>query len=387
MFERKLFSAAHAAFRDRVRQFIAREITPYHADWERQGEVPRAIWRRAGEEGLLCCSVPREYGGPGLDYLHNVVFFEELAQAGVTAPGFMVHVDMVSSYIVVFGSEAQKRRWLPPMVRGEAIGALGMTEPHAGSDLKSLRTRARRDGDDYVIDGQKTFISNGQLCDFVILAAKTDAGARGISLIIVEAGRAGFVKGRKLPKLGLKGQDTSELFFEQVRVPVANRLGDEGGGFAIMMTKLAQERLAQAIRSAAVCEAVLDWTRRWVGEHWAGSDDEERARNFEHARYKLAELSTDTAVARVMTDRCIEKFIDGTLDDIDAAMVKMYVTQAQGRVVDECVQIVGEEAYLWRCPLARAYADARITRIAGGAIEVMKHIIGRQLVGRVPRNG
>lgn len=377
MLERTLFSPEHATFRAQAREFIARRILPYHREWERLGVVPREIWREAGDAGFLCCTIAPDYGGAGLDYLHDVVFFEELARAGATAPGFMVHVDMVASYIAGFGSEAQKREWLPKMVRGEAIGALGITEPHAGSDVKAIRTQALRDGDDYVINGQKVFISNGHLCDFVVLATKTDrtAGAKGVSLFIVEATREGFVKGRKLPKLGLKGQDTAELFFTDVRVPASNLLGGEGRGFSVMMHKLAQERLAQAIRSAAVCESLIEQTIARLQERM--SDDE--ARFLQHIQFKLAELATETTVARVMTDRCIGQFMAGRLAPTDAAMAKMFVTTTHCKVVDECLQLIGEPGYLTDSAIGRAYVDARIVRIAGGAIEVMKQIIGREL--------
>src|SRR5437868_13615259 len=251
-----------------VRKFIENEIAPHHAAWERDGIVSRDLWLKAGAAGMLCCTIPEEYGGAGADYLFDVVVFEEMARSGYTAPGFMIHCDLVATYVKSFGTEAQKKQWLPKMVRGEAIGSLGMTEPHAGSDLKAIRTKAVRDGDDFVINGQKVFISNDQLCDFVVLATKTDgsAGAKGVTLIIVESDRPGFKRGRNLEKLGMKAQDTSELFFEDIRIPSTNMLGQEGKGFSLMMTKLAQERLAQAIRSATVTETVLDWTVEYTAD-------------------------------------------------------------------------------------------------------------------------
>ena len=252
MIERTIFREEHHIFRASVRRFVDREIVPFHAQWEKDGIVPRELWLKAGAEGLLCCTVPEQYGGMGLDYLFDVVVFEELWRSGASGPGFLIHTDLVATYLLSFGTEAQKRQWLPKMVSGEAIGSLGMTEPHAGSDLKAIRTRATRDGDDFVINGQKVFISNGQLCDFVVLATKTDgnAGAKGVTLFIVESNRPGFQRGRNLEKIGMKAQDTSELFFENIRIPATNMLGQEGKGFALMMTKLSQERLAQAIRSA-----------------------------------------------------------------------------------------------------------------------------------------
>src|ERR1700724_3406112 len=262
MIKRALFPEKHDMFRASVRKFVEREIGPFHAKWEADGVVPRELWLKAGAAGLLCCTVPEDYGGMGLDYLFDLVVFEELWGSGASGPGFLIHTDLVATYLLSFGTEEQKRRWLPKMVSGEAIGSLGMTEPHAGSDLKAIRTRAVRDGSDLVINGQKVFISNGQLCDFVVLATKTDggAGAKGVTLFIVESNRPGFQRGRNLEKIGMKAQDTSELFFEDLRIPSTNMLGQEGKGFSLMMTKLAQERLAQAIRSATVTETAIDWT-------------------------------------------------------------------------------------------------------------------------------
>src|SRR6267378_6866101 len=238
MIERTIFREEHNIFRESVRRFVDREIVPFHAQWERDGIVPRELWLKAGEAGLLCCTVPEAYGGLGLDYLFDVVVFEEMAKSGFTGPGFLIHCDLVATYIKSFGTEEQKRQWLPKMVKGEAIGSLGMTEPHAGSDLRSIRTRAVRDGDDYVINGQKVFISNGQLCDVVVLATKTDGavGAKGITLFLVDTSLPGFKRGKNLKKLGMKGQDTSELFFEDLRVPASAMLGGEGQGFSLMMT-------------------------------------------------------------------------------------------------------------------------------------------------------
>ena len=271
MIKRELFNQEHEAFRVSVRRFIEKEIAPYHAQWEEDGVVPRELWRKAGAAGLLCCTIPEAYGGPGADYLFDVVVFEEMARSGFTGPGFLIHCDLVATYVKSFGTEAQKRHWLPRMVAGEAIGSLGMTEPHAGSDLKAIRTRAVRDGDDYIINGQKVFISNGQLCDVLVLATKTDAtaGAKGVTLFLVDTSLPGFRRGKNLSKLGMKGQDTSELFFDDLRVPASAMLGEEGKGFELMMTKLAQERLAQAIRSATVCETVIDYTLAYTSDRKA----------------------------------------------------------------------------------------------------------------------
>ena len=254
MIKRELFQPEHETFRDTVRRFIDEEIAPHHAQWEHDGIVPRDLWLKAGAAGLLCCTIPEEYGGLGADYLFDVVVFEEIGAAGYTGPGFLIHCDLVATYIKSFGTQAQKKHWLPKMVSGEAIGSLGMTEPHAGSDLRAIRTRAVRDGDDFVINGQKVFISNGQSCDVLVLATKTDsaAGAKGITLFLVDTSLPGFRRGKNLEKLGMKGQDTSELFFDDVRVPASAMLGEEGKGFELMMTKLAQERLGFGVRHRPV---------------------------------------------------------------------------------------------------------------------------------------
>ena len=378
MIERSLFSEEHEMFRGSVRRFIEREIVPFHAGWEENGIVPRELWRKAGTEGLLCCTVPEEYGGLGLDYLFDVVVFEELWRAGASGPGFLIHTDLVATYILSFGTEEQKRHWLPKMVRGEAIGSLGMTEPHAGSDLKEVRTRAVRDGDDFVINGQKVFISNGQLCDLVVLAVKTDrdAGAKGVSLFLVEADRPGFQKGRNLEKLGMKAQDTSELFFEDVRVPATNLLGEEGRGFAHMMTTLAQERLAQAVRSATVVETMIEWTVDYTAERKAFGGS---IADFQNTQFVLADLKARSTMARVFTDRCIALFMDGNLDSVDAAMAKLVTSELHCEAADKCLQLFGGWGYMWEYPICRAFADARIVKIAGGSVEIMKTIIARDM--------
>lgn len=378
MVARTLFREEHNIFRESVRRFVEREIVPHHAQWERDGIVPRDLWLKAGAEGLLCCTVPPEYGGLGLDYLFDVVVFEELWRVGASGPGFLIHTDLVATYILSFGTETQKRTWLPRMVRGEAIGSLGMTEPHAGSDLKAIRTRAVRDGDDYVINGQKVFISNGQLCDILVLATKTDsqAGAKGITLFLVEGDRAGFRRGRNLEKLGMHAQDTSELFFDDVRVPATNMLGHEGRGFAHMMTNLAQERLAQAIRSALVTQIIIDWTVDYTAQRKAFG---KTIADFQNTQFKLAELQTEATVARVFTDKCIDLFMRGELDPVEAAMAKMFTANLHCKAADECLQLFGGWGYMWEYPIARAYADARIIKIAGGSIEIMKTIIARHM--------
>jgi alkylation response protein AidB-like acyl-CoA dehydrogenase len=375
---RSVFTEDHEIFRQSVRRFVETELAPHHDAWEEAGIVPREAWLAAGRAGLLCCDVPGEYGGPGGDYGHCAVVTEELARANLSGPGFVVHSDMVSTYLSRFGDEEQKRRWLPGMCDGSLIGAIAMTEPDAGSDLKGIRTRAERDGNGYVLRGQKTYISNGQNADVVIVAAKTDAaaGAHGMSLLVVEADSAGFRRGRNLKKLGMHAQDTSELFFDDVRVPAGHRLGAEGQGFAMLMTNLARERLVQAVRSTTVAETVIGWTvahtrdRRAFGRTIA---------DFQNTRFVLAELAAKTAAARAMTDGYIALQMAGTLDPIEAGMAKLFCTDLQWEVVDRCLQLFGGSGYMQEMPIARAWADARVTRIAGGAAEVMKEIIGRRL--------
>lgn len=378
MFKRELFNEDHEAFRSMVRRFIEKEIAPHHAAWEEAGIVSRDLWLKAGAAGMLCCTVPEQYGGAGADYLFDVVVFEEMARSGFSGPGFLIHCDLVSTYIASFGTEAQKKQWLPKMVSGESIGSLGMTEPHAGSDLKAIRTKAVRDGDDYVISGQKVFISNGQLCDVIVLATKTDssAGSKGVTLFLVDTSLPGFRRGKNLSKLGMKAQDTSEMFFDEVRVPASAMLGEEGKGFELMMTKLAQERLAQAIRSATVAETVVAYTVEYTGQRKAFG---KTIGEFQNTQFKLAELQTEAVVGRQFTDKCIANFMKGELDAVDAAMAKMWMSNMHCKVVDECLQLFGGWGYMWEYPIARAYADARIVKIAGGSIEIMKHIIGRQM--------
>ncbi len=375
---RTVFTAEHEQFRHSVRRFVEAELAPHAETWDAAGIVPRDVWRAAGEAGLLCCDVAEEYGGPGGDYGHCAVVTEELARANLSGPGFSVHSDMVATYIARFGDEEQKRRWLSGMVDGSLIAAIAMTEPDAGSDLKGMRTRADRDGNGYVLSGQKTYISNGQNADVIVVAAKTDpsAGARGISLLVVEADSPGFRRGRNLKKLGMHAQDTSELFFDEVRVPAGHRLGAEGEGFRMLMTNLARERLVQAVRSATACETIIGWTvehtrsRRAFGGTIA---------DFQNTRFVLAELAAKTTAARAMTDSFIALQMERKLDPVEAGMAKLFCTDLQWEVVDRCLQLFGGAGYMAEMPIARAWADARVTRIAGGAAEVMKEIIGRRL--------
>ncbi|MGE0232368.1 MAG: acyl-CoA dehydrogenase family protein [Flavobacteriaceae bacterium] len=379
--DRPMFSPEHEQFRDTVRRFLHTELVPHHAQWERDKVVPREIWRKAGEMGLLCPNMPEAYGGAGGDWLYNVVVIEELSRAGLTGPGFMVHSEMCATYILEYASEEVKREWLPKMVTGEAIGAIALTEPGAGSDLKNISLRAERDGDHYVLNGQKVYISNGQNADIVMTASKTDpaAGAKGVTLIVVPTNAPGFKRGRNLEKLGLKAQDTSELFYADVRVPVANRMGEEGSGFAMLMTKLPQERLTQAVRSCAVCEQTLADTVAYVKDRKAF---EHTIGDFQNTQFVLAELEAETTQLRFFVDHCIQSHIKGDLSPVMAAKVKLVASNLHCKVVDHCLQFYGGYGYMLEYPIARAYIDARIVKIAGGAIEVMKQIIWRDMARR-----
>jgi acyl-CoA dehydrogenase len=383
MIPRTLFSEEHEIFRSAVRRFVETEMVPHHRDWERAGVVPRELWRKAGEQGLLCANVKEAYGGSGADWLYNVVVVEELARAGVSGPGsgFMVHSEMVASYLVSFASEQTKQRYLPKMVSGEMIGAIAMTEPGAGSDLKSLRTTARRENDSYVINGQKIYISNGYNADIIIVAAKTDpgAGAKGVSLIVIETAQPGFKRGRLLEKVGLHAQDTAELFFSDVRAPIENRLGEEGAGFGILMGKLAQERLVQAIRSISAIEAIIEWTVAYTRERKAFGHT---LADFQNTQFKLAELSAEAAGLRTFVDKSMEAYLNGSLTGVDAAKVKLVAANLHCRAADECLQFFGGYGYVFEFPIARAFVDARVSKIAGGAVEVMKQIIGKDLFSR-----
>jgi long-chain-acyl-CoA dehydrogenase len=378
MIQRDLFQEEHEMFRDTVRKFVEKEVVPYHAQWEKDGIVPRELWLKAGAQGLLCCTIPEEYGGLGLDYLFDVVVVEELWRVGASGPGFLIHTDLVATYINSFGTEEQKKKFLPKMVSGEWIGSLGMTEPHAGSDLKAIKTKAIRDGNEFVVNGQKVFISNGQSCDVLVLATKTDseAGSKGVTLFLVEGDRDGFTRGKNLEKLGMHAQDTSEMFFDNVRLPPENMLGNEGEGFKLMMTKLSQERLAQAVRSTTVAETVIQYTVDYTRNRKAFGKS---IFDQQNTQFVLAQLEAEATSLRVFTDKCIALFMDGKLDAVEAAKLKMLSTQLHCKVVDECLQLFGGWGYMWEYPIARAFADARITKIAGGSIEIMKLIIARQM--------
>jgi len=379
MIPRTLFSTEHELFRDQVRRFIAAEITPYHADWEKAGVVPRSLWLKAGAAGLLCTGVPEEYGGAGGDFLLGAIEIEEMARAGATGPTFYLHSDIVAPYLVHYGTPEQKQRWLPRMATGEVLVALGMSEPSGGSDVAAMRTTARREGDEYVINGQKVFITAGHNADLLVLACKTDpkAGARGVSLILVETDRPGFQRGRMLEKIGCKAQDTAELFFADLRVPVTNLLGEEVRGFHQLMRELSQERLVQAIRAVAPSEAALEWTIEYATQREMFG---QTLADFQNTQFKLAEMKADLVMQRVFVDRCIELHLKHELDAVDAAMAKLVSAELQGRVMDQCLQFFGGWGYMWEFPIARAFVDARMGRIGGGSVEVMKQIIARSIL-------
>ena len=376
--ERTLFDSDHEIFRDTVRRFVEEEIAPFHAQWEKDGKISRDAWLKAGELGLLCASMPEEYGGGGVERTHSVILLEELARAGATGPGFGLHSEIVAPYINRYGSEEQKRKFLPKMAKGEMIGAIAMTEPGTGSDLQGVRTTALKDGNELVIDGSKTFITNGEMSDVVIVVAKTDpeAGAKGISLVLVEAEREGFRKGRNLEKIGLKAQDTSELFFDDVRVPMTNLLGEEGKGFVYLMQELAWERLQLSISAVANTEAAVEWTIDYTKQREAFGQP---IHDFQNTRFKLAEAKTQATVARTFVDKLIALMLEDKLDAETAAMAKWWTSDTQCRVIDECLQLHGGYGYMWEFPIARAWADARIQRIYAGTNEIMKEIIGRSL--------
>lgn len=364
MLERTIYGQEHELFRASIRSFIEKELKPYHDQWEKDHIVPREFWRKAGAQGMLCPQIPEAYGGPGGDYRFLPVVIEEMFYAGGSGPGFGVHSDIVGSYLLNHGTEAQKHAWLPRMVTGEVIGAIAMTEPDAGSDLQAIRSTARREGDEYVINGAKTFISNGQNADLVIVAAKTDAAAkgRGISLLLVETDRPGFRRGRNLDKVGLRAQDTSELFFNDLRVPRANLLGEEGEGFSILMRELPQERLAIAVSAMASAQRAFDLTVEYVKQRHAFG---QAIGKFQNTRFKLAEMKAELAAGWSFTDNCIQHHVGGQLSAVDAAMAKLWTTEMQGRVVDGCVQLHGGYGYMLEYAIARLYLDTRVQRIHG----------------------
>ncbi|MCH2669825.1 MAG: acyl-CoA dehydrogenase family protein [Gammaproteobacteria bacterium] len=379
MHDRAIYNSDHELFRTNARRFFREELEPNIDQWEKDGLLPKEFWLKAGENGFHCCGVPDEYGGPGADFLYNMVLSEEVGFAiGGASVGFSVSSDIVSYYLLHGGSEDQKRHWLPKMVSGEAIAAIGMTEPGCGSDLKAMRTTAVQEGDEYVINGQKTFITNGQNCDFVLLACSTDpsAGAKGISLIIVETDRAGFNRGRNLEKIGQKAADTSEMFFSDVRVPTKNLLGKAGSGFGVLMNELPRERITIACRALAEAQRAYELTVDYVKQRNAFG---KQIYEFQNTQFKLAEMKTDLAVGWSYIDQCLAKIIDGKLTPEEGAMAKLWTTETGNRIVDTCLQLFGGYGYMNEYPISRLFVDSRVRRIYGGTSEVMKIVIGRTI--------
>jgi alkylation response protein AidB-like acyl-CoA dehydrogenase len=369
----------HEDFRRTVRAFLEKEVVPHHEQWERDGQVSREVWRKAGGAGLLCFDVDEQYGGAGVkDFRYNMVLTEEISGVGASGVGFPVHNDVIVPYFSQLGTEEQKQRWLPGLVSGKLISAIAMTEPGAGSDLQGIRTSAVDKGDHYVLNGSKTFISNGILSDLVIVVARTnpDGGHQGISLLVVERGMEGFERGRNLEKVGLKAQDTAELFFDNVQVPKENLLGEEGSGFVSLMVNLPQERISIATIAVAACEHVLDLCLAYAKERSAFGRP---IGSFQHNRFVLAEMATEVHIARVFVNDCIVKLNAGEVDTSLASMAKWWTTELQKRIVDQGVQLFGGYGYMTEYPIARAFVDSRIQTIYGGTTEIQKEIIGRSL--------
>ncbi|MDA9877394.1 acyl-CoA dehydrogenase family protein [bacterium] len=379
MIPRTLYDSDHDMFRDSLRKFIQAEGMPNHEQWEKDGMVSDEIWLKAGEQGFLCPMVPEEYGGVGTDFLYNCIVNEEIGRSGCTGLGWTLHNDITVPYIVRYGSEEQKKKYLPRCITGELITAIAMTEPGAGSDLQGTKTTAVPDGDHYILNGSKTFITNGQKAGLVIVVAKTDtnAGSKGISLFLVEADLPGFSKGKNLNKLGLKAQDTSELFFQDVKVPKENLLGEEGRGFIYLMQDLPQERLSIAVGAVANARAILEATVDYTKERKAFGTP---IASFQNTQFKLAELIAEVDCAEVYTDRCTELLLEDKLDTVTASKAKLLTTDLQCKVADECLQLFGGWGYMWEYPVCRAFADSRIQRIYGGTNEIMKLIISRDLM-------
>jgi alkylation response protein AidB-like acyl-CoA dehydrogenase len=376
-----IYTQEHEDFRSTVREFLEREVVPHHDQWEKDGQVSREVWTKAGAQGLLCFDVDEEYGGAGVkDFRYNVVVAEEISRVGASGLGFPVHTDVIVPYISTLGTDEQKRRWLPGLVSGELISAIAMTEPGAGSDLQGIRTSAvdKSGTGCYVLNGSKTFISNGIMSDLVIVVARTnpEAGHQGISLVVVERGMDGFERGRNLEKVGLKAQDTAELFFDNVQVPKENLLGEEGSGFISLMTNLPQERVSIAAIAVAACEHILQLCLDYAKEREAFGRPIGR---FQHNRFLLAEMATEVHIARVFVNDCVTKLNAGEVDTALASMAKWWTTELQKKLVDQAVQLHGGYGYMLEYPIARAFVDSRIQTIYGGTTEVQKEIIGRML--------
>ncbi|MBR9814181.1 acyl-CoA dehydrogenase [bacterium] len=379
MIPRSLFEAEHDDFRDTVRRFIADEVVPNREEWEAQQHVDRGLWNKAGELGMLCMTMPEEYGGSGVDRRYSAIVIEELGLAGDSGVGFPLHSDIVANYINNFGTDEQKKRWLPKMATGELVGSIAMTEPGTGSDLQSVKTTAVEDGDDYVINGSKIFITNGYLCDLTVAVVRTGnsgEGSKDLSLVVIEADREGFSKGKPLKKIGMHSQDTCELFFKDVRVPKSNLLAQPGMGFVMLMKELAWERLMIAITAVSAAKGAFKHTLDYVnGRKVFGKP----VAKFQNTKFTLAECKSKLEIAQVYIDRCLEMQLQGKLGVDDAATAKYWTTDLQGEVIDECLQLHGGYGYMMEYPIARAWIDSRAQRIYGGTNEIMKELISRTL--------
>jgi alkylation response protein AidB-like acyl-CoA dehydrogenase len=375
---RTLFGEDHEQFRASFRKFLEKEVIEQHEAWEDQGFVDRALWLKAGANGFLCTSMAEAYGGAGANKLFQMILMEEVARVNATGLGFSLHSEIVVPYIERYGSDTQKSHYLPKMATGEMIGAIAMSEPAAGSDLQGIRTTATRDGDDYIINGSKIFITNGWHADLVIVVAKTNpaAGAKGTSLFLIEAGTPGFAKGKRLKKVGMKAQDTAELFFDNVRVPATSLLGAENQGFIYLMQELPWERLQIAISGIASAQSIIEQTVKYVQDRKVFGTT---VASFQNTRFTLAELQTEVQIAQVFVDKCTEMLLEGKLDTATASMAKYWCSDLQCKVIDECLQLHGGYGYMWEYPVARAWADARVQRIYGGTNEIMKEVITRSM--------
>ena len=376
--KRKLFDADHEYFRDSVRRFFEAEMAPKYQEWEEAGEVSREAWKALGAQGFLCTQMPEEYGGSGVDKRFATILIEEQYKLGMCGAGWPLHSDLVAPYILEYGTEEQKQRWLPPMATGDVIGAIAMTEPSAGSDLKELRTSAKRTNSGYVLNGQKTFITNGYNADLVIVAAKTDpkAGARGVSLFLVDTSLPGYRVGKKLDKIGLHAGDTAELYFDDIELPQDALLGEEGKGFYMLMQQLPWERLTVLINAVAVAEAAYNWTLDYVRDRKAFGGS---LLDLQNTQFQLARCKMDIEIGYAFVDRCLEAQIDGELTAEEGAMSKIWGSEMQDRVIDICLQLHGGNGYMRDYPISRLWTDSRYQRIAGGATEVLLHVIGKSL--------
>ncbi|MBA6152369.1 acyl-CoA dehydrogenase family protein [Gelidibacter maritimus] len=379
LLERKIYaSEEHKMMQGMIQDFINNEILPQVETWEKEGMVSREIWKRAGDLGLLCIDMPEDYGGAGLDFSFSALFMEELTKKSITGPGFSLHSDIVAPYLLKYGTEAQKKKYLPPMATGEMITAIGMTEPNCGSDLQALRTKAVDKGDHYLVSGQKTFITNGYLSDMSIIAVKTKPGTpeEGVSLLIMESQWEGFEKGVPFKKIGMKAQDTCELFFDNVKVPKENLLGEEGQGFKIMMTELARERLSVALAAIGGAEGAIEDTIAYTSTRTAFKQP---IAGFQNTQFKLAEAAAQLQIHQTFVDRCTEELSQHKLSAESASMAKFSATDMHSKVVDECLQLFGGYGYMWEYPIARMYADNRVARIYAGTNEIMKLVVARGL--------